>query len=95
MLADAEAGPAPTLLLDLLSTFMDENVRLEESRRLLAACLVDIARLANRAPVIASARPLTPLHAERAGLLEALQDPAGQVWGAEPAVAWPAPRLFE
>lgn len=70
----------PTCLLDLLSSFYDEAVRLEESQRLLQVCLAAIRRLSDQAPVIVSIRPVEPRHADRACLFESLQAAAGQVW---------------
>jgi len=42
----------PLLVLDLLSTFADENVRYIERSRLLDGCIVQLQRLAGAAPVL-------------------------------------------
>jgi len=51
------ASPAewvPTVVLDFLSTFYDENVPLAERRRLLQRCALHLRRLSRRAPVVVS-----------------------------------------
>jgi hypothetical protein len=95
MLADTPENAHPTLVLDLLSTFYDENVRLAESRRLLAAVINHLRRLSAQAPLMVSARP--PGSAgdpERAELLEMLRQAAHQVWISEPPVPPTLPSLF-
>jgi hypothetical protein len=74
----------PTLLLDMLSTFLDESVPLPESRRLLGKCLPHLHRLASTAPLVVSAKPMTPLSLERQVLLDMLQVAADQCWVLEP-----------
>jgi hypothetical protein len=73
LLEETPAAAAPTLVLDLLSTFLDENVRLPESRRLLQLSIVQLKRLSQSAPVIMSAKPLLRLSADRLPLLELLE----------------------
>ena len=51
LLEDTPAVPQPYLVLDLLSTFYDEQVRPHEAQRLLEACLAQINRLCRLAPV--------------------------------------------
>lgn len=81
LLEEAADEAVSTLVLDLLATFYDEDVRLPESQRLLRRCLVQLRRLGQAAPVIISARPPKPIvYAERIGLLEALRTAAGTVW---------------
>jgi hypothetical protein len=92
LLNQTQAQPIPTLVLDLLSTFYDESVPAVESRRLLQACIGQLQRLNNRAPVAISARPGLP--GSRPELMEALQSAASQVWALEPYVPDPPPRLF-
>jgi hypothetical protein len=94
-LADTPENAHPTLVLDLLSTFYDENVRLDESRRLLAAVINHLQRLSVQAPLMVSVRP--PGFAsdpERAELLEMLRQAAHQVWINEPPAAPVLPTLF-
>lgn len=83
MLHEARAAPTPTLVLDLLATFYDENVDLAESQRLLQTCLVQLHRLGQQAPVIVSARPPAPICQMRAVLLDPLREAAAQVWEAQ------------
>jgi hypothetical protein len=84
LLEESLADSVPTLALDLLATFYDEDVKLPESRRLLARCLEALRRLSQTAPVIVSARPPKPIvYAERIGLLEQLRSAAGAVWEEE------------
>jgi hypothetical protein len=92
LLKDTPTEPVPTLVLDLLSTFYDENVSTAESLRLLQHCLSQLQRLNRLAPVAISVRPGPP--ESRPGLLDALLEAAGQVWTLEPNVPEPPPRMF-
>ena len=87
VLALVEESPAdsvPTLVLDLLATFYDEDVKLPESQRLLRRCLHHLQRLSETSPVIVSARPPKAIvYAERVGLLEQLRSAAATVWEEE------------
>jgi len=84
--------PRPTLVLELLSTFQDENVPLDERRRLLDGCLGQLRRLSRQAPVLVSAAPAEECQA--AELLSPLEAAADRLWRFEtPAPAAPA-RLF-
>lgn len=84
--------PMPTLVLDMLTTFYDENVSADESLRLLGACLGELQRLNRCAPVAVSVRPGPP--GSRPELLETLLGAAGQVWMLEPDTPAPPPSLF-
>jgi len=57
LLAETPCSPHPTLVLDLLSTFYDESVTLNESQRLVNDCLYHLRRLSEKAPVVVSTRP--------------------------------------
>ena len=57
--APAAESRLPTIILDLLSTFLDENVPLAERQRLLASCLEDLQRLAITVPVLVTARSVS------------------------------------
>jgi hypothetical protein len=92
LLKETPTQAVPTLVLDLLSTFYDENVSAEESLRLLRDCLAQLRRLNRLAPVAVSARPGPP--ESRPELLEVLLDAAGQVWTLEPDLPAPPARLF-
>lgn len=76
LLEETPAQAVPTLVLDLLSTFLDENVTLEESRRLLQLGIVQLERLSWAAPVVVSVKPLIALIAERMPLLDLLKQAA-------------------
>jgi hypothetical protein len=82
----------PTLVLELLDTFYDENIPLPERLRLLEGCLENLRRLAQTTSVAVSAAPLE--QGQSAGLLEMLTAAAGQVWHFEMPQAAPPPRLF-
>lgn len=86
------AGPAPQLVFDLLATFYDESVTLEESHRLLGVVLEHLYRLRREAPVAVSVR--RPPQPERDSLVEVLAKAADQVLIRDKSpVAVPA-RLF-
>jgi hypothetical protein len=80
LLAQTPTSPVPTLVLDLLSTFYDDNVPLVEARRLLRDCLAHLQRLCARAPVAVTACPPPRELADRAALLEDLQASTQQIW---------------
>jgi hypothetical protein len=92
LLKDTATQPIPTLILDLLSTFYDENVSAAESLSLLRACIAHLQRLNQLAPVAVSVRP-SPLDS-RPELLEVLLEAADRVWTLEPSLPEPPPRLF-
>jgi hypothetical protein len=80
VLAMLEGTPAlrqPYLVLDLLAGFYDEHVRAHEARRLLAACLCQLERLCQSAPVLVTLAP--PLVPERSFLVEQVCARAGRV----------------
>jgi hypothetical protein len=83
LLAECPQGTVPILALDLLSTFYDENVRLDEARRLLGTCIRQLQRLSRTAPVVVGARPTHELNPERRPLFEMLLAAASQVWEAD------------
>ena len=91
LLTQTQAIPRPTLVLDILATFRDESVSLEERRRLLETCLSQLRRLAGQAPLLVSA---IPQGAQSDELLITLEEAADQVWRFGPP-AQPLPlRLF-
>jgi hypothetical protein len=95
LLLSTRAHPFPTLVLDFLATFHDENVPMAERRRLLQHCSGHLRRLSQSAAVVISARPADPGHPERVELLSSLRRCADQVaeWEA-PAPALLQPVLF-
>ncbi len=83
-------GSLPTLVFDLLTTFYDENIRLDERLRLLEQGLAALKRLSQQAPVAVSACPAGQPEA----LLKHLAAASDQCWQV-PALASPAqPTLF-
>jgi hypothetical protein len=92
LLKETSAKPVPTLVLDLLSTFYDENVSTAESLRLLRICIAHLQRLNRLAPVAISVRPGPP--ESRPELLNTLLEAAGQIWTLEPNLPKPPPRLL-
>jgi hypothetical protein len=81
LLSETTAAPYPTLVLDLLATFYDENVQLYESQRLLEECTQHLLRLSRLAPVVVSAQVLrlrSPVQ-DRSILVELLEAAAHQV----------------
>jgi hypothetical protein len=81
LLSETPAAPYPTLVLDLLATFYDENVERYESQRLLEKCTQHLLRLSRLAPVVVSARGLRlrPPLQDRTFLVEMLEAAAHQV----------------
>ncbi len=80
LLEEALPTPAATLTLDLLATFRDENVRMQERRRLLQAAITHLRRLAREAPVLVSAVPAGDSASLPDELLVCLEDAADPVW---------------
>jgi hypothetical protein len=83
LLAESRPEAAPTLVLDLLATFYDQDVKLADATQLLVGCLARLRYLAESGPVLVSARPPSPACAERGPLLELLRAAAAQRWEAE------------
>lgn len=80
-LAQQAAAPVPIIVLDLPSTFEDENVPYPERMRLLGACLQDLRRLAATAPVLITAvlRTTRPT-ALAATLVKRIRETADFTW---------------
>jgi len=68
LLENTPARRQPHLILDLLATFYDDHVKTPESIRLVEACLRQIDRLRQFAPLAVTLGP--PLLEERAFLIE-------------------------
>ena len=90
LLAKTPADGLPTLVIDLLATFYDDNAKPTESQRLLADCIFHLKRISQFAPVVVSARLPAPLCAEKRVLADTLQAAAGGSWQLE---ALPAPKI--
>lgn len=84
--------PVPTLMLDLLSTFYDENVPFEERRSLLQTSLQFLHRLSRQTTVLVSSSPDAP--SGETELLRLLESAADQVWRFELPSPPAQPRLF-
>lgn len=83
LLAEAQPAPNATLVLDLLATFYDQDVRLADAVYLLRGCLTRLQNIATHAPVLVSARLPTAACAERMPLLAMLRESAAYYWEAE------------
>ncbi len=70
----------PLVILDLLATFLDEDVELKECERLLSRSILCLKKLSQFAPVIISARPVPAISEARNGLLEQLRASASATW---------------
>ena len=81
LLSETSSGLAPTLGLELLGTFYDESVPLDERRRLLKQSLLHLQRLSQTAPVVLSASTSTGSQPDE--WLPMLQEAAARVWQLE------------
>ncbi len=86
----ASRPAAPVLVLDLLATFMDESVQVQESNMLFNCALQLLSVLGQSTPVVISAKPLLSISAPRSGLLEQLKEAATVIWEEN---VLPSPRL--
>ena len=84
LLCETAVSPTPTLVLDLLATFGDENVDLGESIRLLRLAIVQLQRLCRLAPVVVSIRPFSLHQSDRAVLTELVMNAATHHFVREP-----------
>lgn len=78
----------PLIVLDLLATFLDEDVALTDAQRLLTRCIACLHQLSQFAPVVISGRPLPPIVSTRRVLLDLLAESVDRVW--EEPVSLPA-----
>ena len=93
LLEGTPALPQPYILLDLLATFYDEQISVQEVHRLLDGCLRQVERLCQTSPVLVTTTP--PPTAERAFLAEQLCARAGQLFAVDvPALPLLQPTLF-
>lgn len=83
LLESAPSLAHPHVVLNLLSTFQDDQVTLREANRLLSLCLSQIKRLSLTAPVAVSLEPL--LQAEKSVLLQRVCDQADEIFSLGPA----------
>ena len=92
LLTEAVADLSPVLVLNLLDTFYDENVKLPERLRLLEVSLSELRRLCRMASVAVST--CFPTRDQPGELLEVLAESAGQVWSFEEPQPVEPLRLF-
>ena len=85
---------APTLVLDLLNTFYDENLPQPERRRLLVRCTTELRRLSRAAVVVVSVRPTLPVQEDPLGLVDMVQEASDEVLLFEEMAPMVQPRLF-
>jgi len=94
-LEKATCGQAPFIMLDLLSTFYDENVNFAERRRLLERCISQITRLSTQSGGAISIHPPAIVSLEAEQLFAILSDAAPELWSQElPAPIFQPWRLF-
>lgn len=82
----------PYIVFDLLATFYDESVSLNESHRLLKIVLGHLKRLRQTAPVVLALYP--PRREERSGLVQAVTNLADHMFTWETPTATTPARLF-
>jgi hypothetical protein len=92
LLTEVVTDASPVLVLNLLDTFYDENVKLTERLRLLDVSLAELRRLCRMASVAVSAS--YPTRDQPGELLEVLAGAAGQVWSFEEPQPVEPLRLF-
>lgn len=82
MLQAVAASPPqePLVVLDLLATFLDEDVELKDAQRLLDQSLALLTKLSDSAPVVISVRPIPLIAHQRAILLELLKNNVDVCW---------------
>jgi hypothetical protein len=88
---EPNAQGLPILVVDLLSTFLDEDVSLIESRRLLAQSIIDLHRLSQTSPALITIKPLLTVSTDRLPLLNALVDIAATTFRLEEPSPLPTP----
>ncbi len=92
LLSESVSDTSPVLVLNLLDTFYDENVKLAERLRLLEVSLGELRRLCRAASVAVSAN--LPGRDQPGELLEMLAGAAGKVWTYEEPQPLEPLRLF-
>jgi hypothetical protein len=85
---------APTLVLDLLNTFYDDNLPQPERRRLLVRCTAELRRLSQAAVVVVSVRPTPPGQEDPLRLVEMVKEASDEVLLFEEMAPVVQPRLF-
>ena len=85
LLAETHLDHKPTLILELLATFQDENVALPERQRLLQQSLLLLRHLSSQAAVLVTVCTLSSQYS--GSLMETLTASADQIWRFEAAAA--------
>jgi hypothetical protein len=80
MLAELPVDGTPVIVLDLLSTFLDENVNFSKRQRLLESSLNLLRQISEGAPVAAWARAHPAAEGEYQQLLMPLLETAHDIW---------------
>jgi len=78
-----ENSQAPVIVLDLLSTFLDESVNSEEANRLLDCSIIELKRLCLSAPVLVTSKTPSDNNTNRASLTEKLVRSAASIYQIE------------
>jgi hypothetical protein len=86
MLAELPVDGTPVIVLDLLSTFLDENVALSKRQRILDNSLNLLRRISAGAPVAIWARSRTTPTGEDQQLLTPVLETAHDIWELETPV---------
>ena len=95
LLESTPATQSPFVVLDLLSTFYDESVKIGERKRLLQACIAHLERLKQKGGGVVSIHPPSAPVAEAMELLELLQASATDTYFIQTTAPAPEPmRLF-
>ncbi len=80
MLAELPIDGTPVIVLDMLATFLDENVNFTKRQRLLDNSLNLLRRISEGAPVAVWARSRSPDNQEAQQLLTPLLESAHDIW---------------
>ena len=81
MLGEIQTGGRPVIVLDMLATFLDENVNFSKRQRLLENCLNLLRRISQDAPVAVWARTRSaPADEENQLLMTPLRECAHDLW---------------
>ncbi len=83
MLAELPVDGTPVIVLDMLSTFLDENVNLTKRQRLLGSSLNLLRRISAEAPVAIWGRVRSTPSGEDQMLLTPLLEAAHDIWELE------------
>jgi hypothetical protein len=80
LLESTPAIPIPFVILDMLSTFYDDNVTLGERKRLLHSCISHLERLEKVSSGVVSVHPSAVSSQGNIDLLQMLQEAAGEIY---------------